>query len=75
MLAYLAESGFSFEEREFTLEEALDAEEAFITSATSLVMPVTTIDSHTIHNGAPGPATLRLREIYIDHARKGGALG
>lgn len=75
VLAFLAESGFSFEEREFTLEEALDAEEAFITSATSLVMPVTTIDGHSIHNGAPGPATLRLREIYLDYARKGGVLG
>ncbi|WP_186419015.1 D-amino-acid transaminase [Bosea sp. CS1GBMeth4] len=75
VLAFLAESGFSFEEREFTLEEALDAEEAFITSATSLVMPVTTIDGHSIHNGAPGPATLRLREIYLEYARKGGVLG
>ncbi|SEF67914.1 D-amino-acid transaminase [Bosea lathyri] len=75
VLAFLAESGFTFEEREFTLEEALDAEEAFITSATSLVMPVTTIDGHTIHNGAPGPTALRLREIYIAFARKGGVLG
>lgn len=75
VLAFLAESGFSFEEREFTLAEALDAEEAFITSANSFVMPVTTIDGHSIHNGAPGPATLRLREIYIDHARNGGVLG
>lgn len=75
VLAFLAESGFSFEEREFTLEEALDAEEAFITSATSFVMPVVSIDGHSIHNGAPGPATIRLREIYFDHARKGGVLG
>lgn len=75
VLAFLAESGFTFEEREFTLAEAIDAEEAFITSATSLVMPVTTIDGHSIHNGAPGPATLRLREIYLDYARKGGVLG
>lgn len=75
VLAFLSESGFAFEEREFTLDEALDAEEAFITSATSLVMPVTTIDGHSIHNGAPGPATIRLREIYLDHARKGGVLG
>ncbi|MDU0342784.1 D-amino-acid transaminase [Bosea rubneri] len=75
VLAFLAESGFTFEEREFTLAEAIDAEEAFITSATSLVMPVTTIDGHSIHNGAPGPATLRLREIYLEHARKGGVLG
>ncbi|WP_439497352.1 D-amino-acid transaminase [Bosea sp. (in: a-proteobacteria)] len=75
VLAFLEESGFGFEERTFTLEEALDAEEAFITSATSFVMPVVAIDGHTIHNGAPGPTALRLREIYLDHARKGGVLG
>ncbi len=75
VLAFLAETGFSFEERAFTLAEALDAEEAFITSANSFVMPVTTIDNHTIHNGAPGPTAIRLREIYIGLARKGGVLG
>lgn len=75
VLAFIEESGYAFEEREFTLSEALDAEEAFITSATSLVMPVVAIDGHTIHNGAPGPAAIRLREIYLDFARKGGALG
>lgn len=75
VLAFLAETDFTFEERAFTVEEALDADEAFITSATSFVMPVTTLDGHTIHNGAPGPTALRLREIYIDFARKGGALG
>lgn len=75
VLAFVAESGYAFEEREFTLTEALDAEEAFITSATSLVMPVVSIDGHTIHNGAPGPAAIRLREIYLDFARKGGVLG
>lgn len=75
VLAFLAETGFGFEEREFTLVEALDAEEAFITSASSFVMPVVSIDGHTIHNGAPGPTALRLREIYLDFARKGGVLG
>jgi len=75
VLAFLAETGFTFEEREFTLTEALDAEEAFITSANSFVMPVVQIDGHTIHNGAPGPSALRLREIYLDFARKGGVLG
>lgn len=75
VLAFLAETGFTFEEREFTLTEALDAEECFITSATSLVMPVVSIDGHTIHNGAPGPTAIRLREIYLDFARKGGVLG
>jgi D-alanine transaminase len=75
VLAFLDETGFKFEERTFTLDEALDAEEAFITSATSFVMPVVQIDGHTIHNGAPGPAAIRLREIYLDFAKKGGVLG
>ncbi|RDJ23040.1 D-amino-acid transaminase [Bosea caraganae] len=75
VLAYIGETDFTFEERTFTLDEALDAEEVFITSATSLVMPVVQIDGHTIHNGAPGPTAIRLREIYLDFAKKGGALG
>lgn len=75
LLAFLGETGYAFEERTFTLDEALEAEEAFITSASSFVMPVVSIDGHTIHNGAPGPAALRLREIYLDHARNGGVLG
>ncbi len=75
VLAFIAETDFTFEERSFTLQEAIDAEEVFITSATSFVMPVTTLDGHSIHNGAPGPATLRLREIYLDFAKKGGVLG
>ena len=74
-LAFLAETDFSFEERTFTLEEALEAEELFLTSATQFVMPVTTLDGHSIHNGAPGPATMRLREIYLDYAKDGGKLG
>ena len=75
LLAFLAETDFSFEERTFTLEEAFEAEELFLTSATQFVMPVTTLDGHSIHNGAPGPVTMRLREIYLEHAKDGGKLG
>ena len=75
VLAFIAETGIRFEERPFTVAEALDADEAFITSATNLVMPVTEIDGQRLGQGTPGPSTMRLREIYIDLARKGGALG
>jgi D-alanine transaminase len=75
LLAFLAETDFSFEERPFTLQEALEAEELFLTSATQFVMPVTTLDGHSIHNGAPGPVTMRLRELYLEHAKAGGKLG
>jgi D-alanine transaminase len=55
-------------ERPFTIEEALQAREAFVTSATSVVMPVTAIDGKPIGNGAPGLLTLRLREAFHQHA-------
>ncbi len=75
MLTYVAESGFAFEERTFTLEEALAADEVIITAATALIMPATEIDGHQIGGGQPGPVARRLRDIYFDLAEKGGALG
>jgi D-alanine transaminase len=75
VLAFQEESGFEFDQRTFTLTEALAADEAFITSATNLVMPVIEIDGHAIGTGVPGPVATRLRALYIDFARKGGALG
>lgn len=52
------------EQRSFTLQEALAAKEAFITSATNTVMPVVTIDGQTIGDGKPGPLTVRLRHAF-----------
>ena len=60
------------EERPFTVEEALKAKEAFITSASLFVQPVISIDGKMIANGKPGPMAARLREIYIDFARATG---
>jgi D-alanine transaminase len=74
VLTLLEESGYSFEERPFTLEEAFAADEAFYTSANAFVMPIIEIDGHRIGGGQPGPVARRLREIYLDHARQGGAL-
>jgi D-alanine transaminase len=57
------------EERAFSVDEALKAKEAFITSASSFVQAVVSIDGKRVANGRPGPMTNRLREIYIDFAR------
>ena len=57
------------EERAFSVEEALAAKEAFITSATVFVQAVVSIDGKQVGNGKPGPMTDRLREIYVDFAR------
>ena len=53
-------------ERAFTTEEAMDAAEAFLTSASTLVMPVVRIDGKNIGEGKPGPVSKRLREAYIE---------
>ena len=65
--------GLVFEERNFTLAEALAAREVFVTSTTSFVMPITQIDDSVIANGKPGTIGLRLRQLYI--AYMGGAKG
>lgn len=62
------ESKITIEERPFSVEEAYNAAEAFITSATTFVLPVTSIDGHTIGSGTPGEITQQLRRIYIQTA-------
>lgn len=52
-------------ERAFTIEEALAAPEAFLTSATTLVTPIIRIDGKDVGDGKPGKVARRLREAYI----------
>lgn len=62
------EAQLRVEERLFSKDEALDAAEAFLTSATMLVMPVVTIDGQPVGDGRPGPLVRRLRSLYFDMA-------
>ncbi len=68
LLAALARSSYRLKERPFTVSEAKSAKEAFVTSASALVMPVIEIDGCQIANGKPGPITMELRRIFYDHA-------
>lgn len=61
--------GITLAQRLFTLEEALDADEAFISSATAIVHPVISIDGQAIATGKPGPITQKLRTLYIQRLR------
>ena len=70
VLDYAREAGLTVEERAFTPEEAIAAEEAFSTSATAFVTPVVEIDGAPVGTGHPGPATERLRALYIAESRK-----
>ena len=70
VLRFAREARMEVEERAFTIDEAKAADEAFITSASTFVMPVVEIDGTALGNGAPGPVATRLREIYLDESRK-----
>lgn len=63
------EAGLKVEERPFTPQEAKSAQEAFITGAGSLVLPVVRIDGQAVGEGVPGPVAMRLRRLYIDRAK------
>jgi D-alanine transaminase len=60
--------GLTFEERAFSVEEAYAAREAFITSASQVVLPVVRIDGRPVGNGAPGLTAAALRRDYHRHA-------
>ena len=70
VLRFAAEAQMEVEERPFTIEEAMAADEAFFTSASAFVMPVVEIDGVALGSGMPGPISKRLREIYLDESRK-----
>ncbi len=63
-----AEHGVMIEERRFTIEEAYNADEAFLTSASQFVMPIVDIDGHRVGGGQPGPLTRKLREMFLEEA-------
>lgn len=68
LLKLAREKDLMIEERLFSLEEVTGADEVFITSATSLVMPIVAVDGKQIGEGVPGPLAKRLRKLYIDLA-------
>ncbi len=68
VLGMLQNHGITLEERPFSVEEALAAREAFITSASQLVLPVVRIDGRPVGNGAPGLIATALRRDYHRHA-------
>ena len=70
VLAYAEAAQMQIEERPFTIEEAKNADEAFITSASTFVMPVVEIDGVALGDGKPGNSAARLREIYLEESMK-----
>ncbi|MCA3415551.1 MAG: D-amino-acid transaminase [Roseomonas sp.] len=69
LMAELREAGIVFEERAFSMEELRHAREAFITSATSFVKPITKIDGAPVGDGQVGPVVRKLFEIFARHVK------
>jgi D-alanine transaminase len=65
------EHNVQIEERLFTPEEAYAADEAFLTSASQFVMPITEIDGKRIGGGQVGPVVRKMRELFLEEAQKG----
>lgn len=70
VMALCEEQGLEVEERTYTVDELYESDEVFITAATTLVMPVVKVDDRVMSNGAPGPTASRLRQLYIEMAKK-----
>jgi D-alanine transaminase len=69
LLDVAREAGLKVEERPFTPDEARAAQEAFITGAGTLVLPVIAVDGKPVGDGVPGPVASRLRRLYIERAQ------
>ncbi|KAA3518769.1 D-amino-acid transaminase [Agrobacterium vitis] len=70
LLQLAKENGLVIEERPFSVEEALAAREAALTSASNFIVPITSIDGKPVGDGKPGPIVTRLRALYVENARR-----
>jgi D-alanine transaminase len=64
LIETIKDQGLVLEERPFTVAEAQTAQEAFVTAASLVVMPVVRIDNRAIGTGKPGPITTALRRDF-----------
>lgn len=66
LLRILGDLALPFEERPFSLAEAHEAREAFLSSASTFCLSITEIDGRPVGNGHPGLLARRLRETYVN---------
>ncbi len=71
LIEIIRREGYEFIERAFTVAEAKYAREAFLTSTTSDLLPVVSIDGDAVADGKPGPLSRKLRAAYDAHAASG----
>lgn len=62
--------GVKIEYRHFSVDEVICADEAFISAATLVILPVVRIDGKPINSGKVGNITKKLREVYVENIKK-----
>jgi len=72
VIRVIERAGFRFVERPFSVGEAKEAGEAFLTSTTSYVTPVVRIDDSVVGDGKPGPLARELGKFYRRYVEAGG---
>lgn len=70
LLRLCEKNGIELEQRLFTLDEVFEADEAFITGASTYVLGVVKVDDHVIGHGRPGETTNAMREMYLSYAKE-----
>lgn len=68
VLRLAGEAGLEVAARPFSVAEAAEAAEAFMTAASAFVTPVVEIDRRRVGDGRPGPLTRRLQALYLAEA-------
>ena len=70
ILQICSQNNIPFEERSFTLAELAAADEVFLSSTTSEVMPIIAIDKDQVKEGLPGPITRKLQSLFTEEIEK-----
>lgn len=64
------DGGAPVEERKIDINMLLAAEEVFLTGSIMEIMPVTSIEKHMVGDGAVGPMTSKMMELYRAFVKK-----
>ncbi|HZQ63478.1 MAG TPA: D-amino acid aminotransferase [Casimicrobiaceae bacterium] len=70
-IEFARDAGLAFEIRPVARDEALSAQEMWLSSSTKEVLAITTIDGGPFASGAPGPLFRKVYAIYQERKRAG----
>tara|TARA_Y100001970_G_scaffold98563_1_gene123877 strand:+ start:24494 stop:25417 length:924 start_codon:yes stop_codon:yes gene_type:complete len=69
IISLAEELNINFEERNITIDEVFDSDEAFFTGTAAEVVPINSLDNKIISDGLRGPITEQLQKAYLDQVR------